>query len=192
MAQATWEKGQEAGRILPPKSLSKKGERAKFLIGGVLIIGAIVYLMVSGTLTGARFFITVEEVVGDSGYLGETVRISGAVIGETINYTVNDDDTTNLTFTISHIPEEFDNLAEALHLSVNDPNATHLVVHMENEAMPDLLQHEAQAIITGSMQPDGTFFATELLLKCPSRFDEGGSDQSLGQDHPEVPLDDAS
>jgi len=43
---------------------------------------------------------------------------------------------------------------------------------MANQAMPDLLQHEAQAILTGKLEEDGTFMATELLLKCPSRFEE--------------------
>ena len=41
-----------------------------------------------------------------------------------------------------------------------------------DEAMPDLLQHEAQAILTGAIDGDGLFTASELLLKCPSRFEE--------------------
>jgi cytochrome c-type biogenesis protein CcmE len=37
---------------------------------------------------------------------------------------------------------------------------------------PDLLQHEAQAIVRGHQQPDGSFYADDLLLKCPSRYAE--------------------
>jgi cytochrome c-type biogenesis protein CcmE len=37
---------------------------------------------------------------------------------------------------------------------------------------PDLLKDEAQAIMTGKIGADGTFTATELLLKCPSRYEE--------------------
>ena len=40
--------------------------------------------------------------------------------------------------------------------------------------MPDLLQHEAQAIMTGRLGDDGVFYADELLLKCPSRYEESG------------------
>ncbi|MEQ8672031.1 MAG: cytochrome c maturation protein CcmE [Aggregatilineales bacterium] len=195
MAQAAWEipQDQQDKKSATLRQLNRRGERMKFMVGGVLIFGSILYLIISGTLTGASFFITVNDVVGDTKYVGETVRISGAVIGETIRYTPAEGDGGNstLTFTISHIPEEFDNLAEALYISVNDANATHLQIYMENEVMPDLLQHEAQAIITGTMRPDGVFEATELLLKCPSRFEEGGSSQSLGANHPEVPVDDA-
>ena len=195
MAQTTvndakqWEKQPSAADSLP---LKRKGERLKFMIGGLLILGAVGYLMISGTLTGARFFITVDEVVNNSEYMGETVRLTGAVIGETIDFqVVEGGNGTTLSFVISHIPEDYDDLALTLNRSVNDENSTRLQIHMENEPMPDLLQHEAQAILTGSIQPDGTFFATELLLKCPSRFDEGGSDMSLGENHPGAPLDNA-
>jgi cytochrome c-type biogenesis protein CcmE len=37
---------------------------------------------------------------------------------------------------------------------------------------PDLLRHEAQAIVTGRMGEDGVFYADELLLKCPTRYEE--------------------
>src|SRR4030065_150414 len=37
---------------------------------------------------------------------------------------------------------------------------------------PDLLRHEAQAIVTGKMGEDGVFYADELLLKCPTRYEE--------------------
>jgi cytochrome c-type biogenesis protein CcmE len=38
--------------------------------------------------------------------------------------------------------------------------------------MPDLLRHEAQAIVTGRVGADGVFEADELLLKCPTRYEE--------------------
>lgn len=163
--------------------LTKSGGRWKFIVGGVLILAAVAYLVVSSTLTSGRFFITVDEVVNDPQYIGETVRISGAVLGETIQY---DSETLTMEFVISHIPTEFDDLAEALHQSVNDPSMTRLPVYIQGEPKPDLLQHEAQAILTGTLGDDGVFYATEVLLKCPSRFEEGGSSDSLGEGHPEI------
>lgn len=178
MAQATWEKTTTDADFA---RLTRTGGRWKFLVGGLLILASIAYLVVSSTLTGARFFITVAEVVNDSSYIGETVRISGAVLGDTIQY---DDENLTIEFTISHIPSEFDNLAEALHESVNNPDNVRLPVYIENEVKPDLLQHEAQAILTGTLREDGVFYATELLLKCPSRFEDGESSDMLGEDHP--------
>jgi cytochrome c-type biogenesis protein CcmE len=37
---------------------------------------------------------------------------------------------------------------------------------------PDLLRNEAQAIMTGRMGSDGKFHAEELLLKCPTKYEE--------------------
>ncbi len=37
---------------------------------------------------------------------------------------------------------------------------------------PDLLRNEAQAIMTGHLGEDGIFYAEELLLKCPTKYEE--------------------
>jgi cytochrome c-type biogenesis protein CcmE len=37
---------------------------------------------------------------------------------------------------------------------------------------PDLLRDEAQAIMTGHVGDDGVFYADELLLKCPTKYEE--------------------
>ena len=37
---------------------------------------------------------------------------------------------------------------------------------------PDLLRNEAQAIMTGHLGAHGVFYADELLLKCPTRYEE--------------------
>jgi cytochrome c-type biogenesis protein CcmE len=170
MAQVTgeqmgWEKPRTPEVTAPPRSR----ERLKFLVGGVIILGVIAFLIVSGTLSGAQYFMTVDQLLSNPEYVGQTVRISGAVIGDTIDYETQ---TLTIDFVIANIPDKFDNLAVALHNAVNDPDATQLKVHIENQVKPDLLQHEAQAILTGKLGADGVFYATELLLKCPSRFEE--------------------
>jgi cytochrome c-type biogenesis protein CcmE len=45
---------------------------------------------------------------------------------------------------------------------------------------PDLLQNEAQAIVTGELGEDGIFYANELLLRCPTRYEEAVPDQVEG------------
>lgn len=179
-ASLNWEKDAAKNEVV--KKFSRQNSRIKFLIGGLLILSAAVYLMVSGTLSGANYFITIEDLVTDESYVGQTVRISGAVLGDTIVYDTADPSKPVIEFTISHIPTETDNLALALHESVNNPNLARVHVRVENEAMPDLLQHEAQAIVTGTFDENGVFHADELLLKCPSRFEEAGVDQSIAAD----------
>lgn len=165
----TWEKPRIAAA--PRKTRS---EYLKFLVGGLLMLVAVVYLIISGTTSGARYFITIDDLLSNPDYAGKTVRMSGAVIGDTIDY---DSGTLSLDFTVANIPVETSNLALTLHEAVINPEAARLQVHLDNEVMPDLLQHEAQAIVTGKLGDDGVFQATELLLKCPSRYEESVPNQ---------------
>lgn len=164
-----WEKPTRSESLQMSKG---RGERLKFLIGGMLILGAVVYLIAAGTLSGAQYFMTVDDLVNNvAEYDEKSVRISGAVVGDTIDY---DSEDLTLEFTIANIPTEFTNLADTLEAAVVDPSAARVHVRIENEVKPDLLRHRAQAIVTGRLGEDGVFHADELLLKCPSRFLEDG------------------
>ena len=156
--------------------------RMKFIIGGLLIVAAIVYLIYSSTAASAQYFLTVDEVAmkGDEVF-DRDLRISGAVIGESIVY---DPQTLTLKFTVAHIPGDNDEieaqggLAYVLHEAVENPSTILEVEH--NGPMPDLLQNEAQAIMTGHLGEDGVFYADELLLKCPTKYEEAVPDQTEG------------
>ena len=64
-----------------------------------------------------------------------------------------------------------------LHQAVIDPTLPRLHV-VYNGPMPDLLKNEAQAIMTGTLDDAGVFNASELLLKCPTRYDEAVPEQT--------------
>jgi cytochrome c-type biogenesis protein CcmE len=178
MAQAAWEKPLASQTQRAAVSATSRG-RSKFLIGGGLILAAVAYLVISGMLSGARYYITVADLMNDpAAYAGQSVRVSGAVIGETITY---DSQNLLITFTVANVAEPYEDLGQALHEAVNDPNAIRMPVRVENQVRPELLQNEAQAIMTGTMGDDGIFHVTELNLKCPSRFIEGQPDQSIAQ-----------
>ena len=83
-----------------------------------------------------------------------------------------------LNFTVANVDSDTGDLATSLYQVVNNPRATRLNVYIDNEVMPDLLQHEAQAIMTGALGEDGMFYATELLLKCSIRYGEAVPGQS--------------
>jgi cytochrome c-type biogenesis protein CcmE len=165
MAQATWEKPQSPAVT----AAHSRSGRWKFMIGGILILAAVAYLIISGTATGARYYMTLDELKANPDYVGKSVRMAGAVVGDSIHY---DEKTLTLDFTIANVPMEYDNLADALHKAVTNPQADRIQVHVEGQAKPDLLQNEAQAILTGQLNSDGIFYATELNLKCPTRFQE--------------------
>ena len=171
MADISWEKPKHQEK-------PKRTERLKFLGAGVVILAAVLYLLISGTMQGARYFITVEDLLQDESYHGQTLRISGAVDGETIDY---DSENAVIQFEIVNIPSAYDDLATALREALRDERASRLKVRVEDAAMPDLLQHEAQAILTGALGADGVFQAIELLLKCPSRFEESTGPEGLSK-----------
>lgn len=147
----------------------------KFIVGGVLILAAIVYLIVSSSQANAQYFLTVDELNSKADQMtGREIRISGAVIGDSIQF---DSTTLDLTFEVVHIPgdnaeiEKLGGLAEVLHQAVKNEDLGRLKV-IYNGPKPDLLKNEAQAIMTGILREDGVFVANELLLKCPTRYDE--------------------
>lgn len=151
------------------------GGRVKFIIGGILIVAATIYLIISSTRANAQYFFTIDEMnARGQSVIGQNVRISGAVIGDSIQY---DPQTLTLSFTIANVPadnkqiEAEGGLAAVLHAAVTDPSRTHMQVAYVGPK-PDLLRDEAQAIITGRMDGDNIFHADELLLKCPTKYEE--------------------
>lgn len=158
-----------------------KASRVKFLIGGLLIVAAVIYLIFSSTQSAAQYFVTVEELHQKNAALaGREIRVSGAIIGDTIQY---DSKTLTLEFTIAHTPgdnktiDARGGLAVVLHEAVMDTSLPRLKV-VYNGVKPDLLRDEAQAIMTGKMGEDGVFYAEELLLKCPTKYEEAVPNQT--------------
>jgi cytochrome c-type biogenesis protein CcmE len=162
---------------------ASSGGRAKFIVGGLLIVAAIVYLIVTSTQASAQYFLTVDELTERIGSeIGRDVRVSGAVIGDSVQY---DPQSLTLEFSIAHVPgdnseiEAQGGLGKVLYDAVNDPDRSRIqVVYIGPK--PDLLRHEAQAILTGELGEDGVFYADELLLKCPTKYEEAVPEQSEG------------
>ncbi|MBX3049745.1 MAG: cytochrome c maturation protein CcmE [Anaerolineales bacterium] len=157
--------------------------RNKFLFGGLIILAAVVYLIVSSTAAGAQFFFTVDELLADGpGAVGKPARVAGAVLGDTIVY---DTETLTLSFTIVHTPgdtrliNDEGGLAAALDAAVADPTRNRLQVVYVG-VKPDLLQHAAEAIVSGQIDESGVFHANELLLRCPTRYEEALPAQAQG------------
>jgi len=160
----------------------ERSGRAKFFLGGFLIVAAIVYLIASSTQASAQYYLTIDELIAKGESMSDRdIKLSGAVDGDTIEY---DAQSLTLSFTIVNVPADLDEieqaggLAEVLHAAVMDQDATRLKVVYEGP-MPDLLRHEAQAIVTGRVGQDGVFYADELLLKCPTRYEEDVPLQSV-------------
>jgi len=149
--------------------------KTTLIVAGLIIVAAVTYLIVSSTGSTARYFLTVSELraMGEQA-VGRSITVSGAILGDTIVY---DPAVPRVAFTIVQVPgdpqevERAGGLAAVLHAAVQGPDAQRLDV-VYDDVKPDLLQHEAQAIIRGQLGEDGRFYADEVLLKCPSRYEE--------------------
>ena len=126
-------------------------KKIKFIVGGVVIALAVVYLVFTGIQSNATYFLTVDELYakGETQY-NRPVRVSGLVDGDTIEFNNRD------------LILEFDvtsTTGESMHVVFNGPK-------------PDQMRHEAEAILEGKYDGE-VFTAQSLLLKCPSRYEEG-------------------
>jgi cytochrome c-type biogenesis protein CcmE len=153
----------------------------KFVIGGILILGAVIFLIWTATAASAEYFLTIDELnAKGSSVTDKNLRVSGAVIGDSIQY---DAQNLTLSFEVAHVPadnlaiETEGGLADALHQAVLDPSRARMKVVYVGPR-PDLLRNEAQAIMTGHLGEDGVFYAEELLLKCPTRYEEAVPEQA--------------
>ncbi len=130
------------------KSANKK---TKFIVGGVLITLAIAYLIYAGLASNAAYFYTVDELYAKGEAMeNRTVRVAGQVDAATI---------------------DFNNRDLLLAFDVTSESGQRMAV-IFNGPKPDQMREGAEAIIEGKY--DGqTFTAQSLLLKCPSRYEEG-------------------
>lgn len=182
MAEMQWEKKDVLPEAASRLKIKKQGMgRWKFLAVGVVILGAMAYLLFSSTLIGARYYMTIDELVAEDNF-GKNVRVSGAVDGDP----TFDAATGMLTFVVANIPNSNDEIREegglalVLHNAVEDPDRTRIRVVAYDKEIPDLLQHEAQAIMAGQLvELDGeiVFEADEIMLKCPTKYEDDAPGQ---------------
>ena len=155
MAQASWTNKDKSAALEKPKS-----NRLKFIVGGVILIGALAFLVINAMSGNTQLYKTVDEFYADQARLvGRDLRVAGWVVGDSIQYTQIDSLNSSLEF---DVVDDLNNPGQALHIVVL------------NEPKPDLLQHQAQALVEGSADSNGVFQANPggLMLKCPTRYEE--------------------
>jgi cytochrome c-type biogenesis protein CcmE len=133
--------------------------RAKIIVGGLVVVAAVVYLIVSSIGSSAQYYLTVKELREKGPTMtGRNLRVSGFVVGDSIAYNPQ---LSSLSFDIVNAHDELSSTVKVDTLKI-----------VYTGPKPDLLQHEAQAIAEGKLNPDGTFVANNLLLKCPTRYED--------------------
>jgi cytochrome c-type biogenesis protein CcmE len=138
--------------VIPVQRANKK---TKFIVGGVVVAALIIYLVVSAISSSGAYYREVNEVLAQQTTLvGKNLRVSGNIVTESIAYNAP---TLELSFRIS------------------DPvDASKQIPIYFHGVKPDQIDRPgSSAIIEGSLGPNGVVTANNLLLKCPSRYEEG-------------------
>lgn len=133
-----------------PGTRKKNRTNTRFFAAGGVLALAVAFLIYNGMGgSGASFYMTVDELANSSAVTdGQQIKVGGDVVPGTIQRT---------------------GIGEDIHFEITDGTSTLPVVY--GKAAPDIFADGAEVIATGTMGSDGTFVATELLTKCPSRFE---------------------
>ena len=131
--------------------------KPKYLLGLSLIAAAVIFLIVTGMQANAQYFYTVEELRAKGpGVIDQQVRVSGAVVNQSTKFEVRNNQ-----------PYLEFNIVDSDKITTQTPLR---IVY--NGPKPDLIDEpQAQAIVEGHLGADSTFYADNLLLKCPSRYE---------------------
>jgi cytochrome c-type biogenesis protein CcmE len=124
-------------------------KKKRFLIGGLIIVLAIVYLGYMGFMGSASYYYTVSEFVGmGDSVKGETVRINGQVASGSV---------------------EQEPGGQTLKFALIDGAESLSVVY--HGIVPDTFQPGSEAVVEGHLNSDGTFEANTLMPKCASKYE---------------------
>lgn len=122
--------------------------RKRYFIGGGILLVAVIYLLYLSFGSSVSYYVTVSEFFDRGTELYNTnIRVAGK-ISAPVNWDAEDLD---LAFTIT---EGGDDMA---------------VVY--RGAKPAGFKEGTDILVEGKYQPDGIFQASQLILKCPSKYE---------------------
>lgn len=156
MLTETVGQGQGAGgkpAATPPRTAASRSRRRKmrwsFVVAGIAIAGAILYLVLANTGASAEYYMTIGELRGCHDCSARVVRVAGNVVQNSI---VKNDQT------------------PVIHFSIQDTTAAAAMPVVYSGTVPDIFKAGIQVVVEGKLGPDGVFHAQNLLAKCPSKF----------------------
>ena len=120
-----------------------KGKKAKYLIAGVIVLGAVAWLVFSGVKESMVYFYTPSELTEKSAAVrGKALRVGGMVADGSVRW---DPQQLLLTFALT------------------DGQSTVPVRH--RGTAPDLFREGAGAVVEGTWTPEGYLRATTIMAK---------------------------
>lgn len=142
--------------------------RKKLIAVGVVVLGALAYLLTSGFAGYSLHDAEVSEIVNNPGkFQDKGIRVSGKVIDGTIKKAQLD-----------------------LSFNMKDKNNDSFMKVEYKGIVPDAFKEDVEVIIEGTYdEVNKKFVANSLLAKCPSRYegmDEKEHDKAMAEKNAEI------
>ena len=123
--------------------------KKKYLIGGILLAVVAGYLLCLSLGSSVNYYVTVSEFLARGSELNNTtVRVAGKIMDTPVEW---DAENLQLKFTIV------------------EGGGTMAVIY--EGARPSGFKEGSDILVEGKCRPDGVFQASQLILKCPSKYE---------------------
>ena len=125
------------------------GPRLKFVLGGLVIVAALVWLGFVGYQESKAYYITVEEFSAMQGQLsGKTVKVAGDIVEGSIDR--------------GKTPMEF---------VISSQGKSLRVCYVGKDVIPDTFRDGSKAVVEGNIAQSGVFQARHIEAKCASKYE---------------------
>jgi len=144
-----------ADPVAPPR---RRGGRWRVFAGVGLILTAVVLMVLRAREDSVVYYVTVSELLARDAAAGLTgLRVTGKVVPGTI-----------------------EREGRTLAFAVTDGAAAVPVIYAG--AVPETFSEASEVVVEGAYVPGGSFEATGLLTKCPSKYE---AEAQAGHQHPD-------
>ena len=143
--QTTVSVPQEEGE--KPSRRRRKRLPISFILGGLAILGAVIYLIYANTQANAAFYLTVPELKSCTTCAAQSVRVAGVVQAGSV---VNNEQSQQISFVIAESGQSLPVVYSGI--------------------VPDIFGPGITVVVEGHYTGTGPFQAQTLLTKCPSKF----------------------
>jgi cytochrome c-type biogenesis protein CcmE len=134
-------------RLAPPPGARLPRRSIVFAVGTIAIVLSLAYLVYGGIQQGATYWVTVGELQQRAATVPARVRLGGTVAPGSVRW---DPSHRHLRFLIT--------------------DGAHALPVAYSGVVPDIFSEGRQVVVEGTLGPGGTFQATTLLAKCPTKY----------------------
>lgn len=132
--------------------------KRRFLLGVLLVVGAVTYLIYTGIRETSNYYLTIEEFLPQKeAFANEGVRLAGRVQAGSIHW---DPKALQLAFMLGPFKEQVG--------TVTQPSG--ILVHYQG-ILPDMFAEGRDVIVEGRYSAEHALMAKTLMTSCPSKYE---------------------